>query len=151
MEPLAVQNFGCGWDRIENVLWRVYHDELDGYSAKQVLIKIGTNNLEMNSNEEIAVGLKFLVKAIQMRQPNAKVTMLAILPRRKMETRVEALNKLLKKEFKKINIPFVDAGAVFKLKTGKIDETLFTDGLHPNAEGYRRFGKILKPILEKNK
>lgn len=151
MEPIGVQNFGCGWDRIENVLWRVYHDELDGYSAKQVLIKIGTNNLEMNTDEEIAEGLKFLVKAIQVRQPNAKVTMLAVLPRRNLETRVETLNKLIKKEFKPINVAFVDAGALFKLKNGKIDETLFSDGLHPNAEGYRRFGQFLKPILEMNK
>lgn len=29
LEPLGVSNFGFGWDRIENVLWRVYHDELD--------------------------------------------------------------------------------------------------------------------------
>ena len=35
MRPLGVRNFGYGWDRIENVLWRVYHDELSGYNAAQ--------------------------------------------------------------------------------------------------------------------
>ena len=36
-------NMGYGWDRIENVLWRVYHGELDGFKAKQIFVNIGTN------------------------------------------------------------------------------------------------------------
>lgn len=147
LAPLGVQNFGCGWDRIENVLWRVYHDELDGFTAKQVLVKIGTNNLELNTDEEIIEGLKLLVQGIQYRQPKAVVTVLAILPRRNMETRVANLNKKLKVQFKASKVPFVDAGQLFKLKNGKINESLFLDGLHPNAEGYGRLAAFLKPII----
>eukprot|EP01034_Spumella_vulgaris_P014863 gene14863-18989_t len=47
---------GYGWDRIENVLWRIYHGELDGFMAKQIFVNIGTNNLQMNSDEEILAG-----------------------------------------------------------------------------------------------
>lgn len=147
MAPLGVQNFGCGWDRIENVLWRVYHDELDGFAAKQVLVKIGTNNLEMNTDEEIIDGLNLLVQGIQLRQPLAKITVLAILPRRNMEARVVNLNKKLKLTFKTSNVPFVDAGHLFKLRNGKIDESLFLDGLHPNAQGYGRFATFLKTVI----
>jgi lysophospholipase L1-like esterase len=47
LAPLGVRNFGYGWDRIENVLWRVYHGELDGYEAEQIVMMIGTNNLHL--------------------------------------------------------------------------------------------------------
>ena len=30
-------NLGCAWDRIENLLWRVYYGELDGYEAEKVV------------------------------------------------------------------------------------------------------------------
>ncbi|MEJ0104022.1 MAG: hypothetical protein WDO19_16300 [Bacteroidota bacterium] len=37
-EPLGMQNMGFGWDRVENVLWRMYHGELDGYNARHVIL-----------------------------------------------------------------------------------------------------------------
>src|SRR5690606_36262405 len=72
-EPRSVVNLGMGWDRIENVLWRVYRGELDGFSAKQIVLMIGTNNLGINTDEEIADGIRFLLTTIQERQPEAKV------------------------------------------------------------------------------
>ena len=34
-------NLGFGWDRIENVLWRVYNGELDNIAPSQIVIMIG--------------------------------------------------------------------------------------------------------------
>jgi lysophospholipase L1-like esterase len=34
-------------------------------------------------------------------------------------------------------------------KDGKIDESLFGDGLHPNAVGYRKLALALAPYLKK--
>ena len=45
------QNLGYGYDRIENALWRIYHDELDGYEAKKVVLMIGTNNMGSSTDE----------------------------------------------------------------------------------------------------
>ena len=53
MRPAGFQNLGCGWDRIENVLWRIYHGELDGYKAGKVVLMIGTNNCGLNNDKEI--------------------------------------------------------------------------------------------------
>ncbi|WP_138991329.1 SGNH/GDSL hydrolase family protein [Larkinella sp. C7] len=148
LEPLGVQNMGYGWDRIENVLWRVYHGELDGYSAAQVVLMIGTNNLQHNSDAEITAGLKFLVQAIKVRQPTADILLIGILPRRNEEKRLTVLNEELAQMAGEANIQFAQPGLVFLKPDGKIDEALFSDGLHPNAEGYRQFAAKLQPLLK---
>jgi lysophospholipase L1-like esterase len=145
--PLGTQNLGYGWDRIENVLWRVYHGELDGYSANQVIVMIGTNNLEFNSNAEIVEGLKWLVQAIKVRQSGAAVLLLGILPRRQQEKRIAQLNEGIAQASGELNVSYLDAGGVFLNSEGKIDESLFSDGLHPNAEGYRKLASTLQPYL----
>ena len=148
MEPLGVRNFGFGWDRVENVLWRVYHDELSGYEAAQIVILIGTNNMPLNSNAQILEGLGFLIQAIKIRQPNASVLLLGIYPRRKDEEKILELNQGLVKLSGAMNVHYLDAGNVLLDANGKIIETLFTDGLHPNAEGYRKLAQVITPHLK---
>lgn len=144
----GVRNMGYGWDRIENVLWRVYHGELDGYSAKKIFVNIGTNNLQWNKDGEILEGWKLLIEAIKFRQPDADLMMVGIYPRREQEDRVRKLNVELKQLVKTMNVNFVDPGLVLAAKNGKIDETLFSDGLHPNASGYAILGKAFEPFVK---
>lgn len=148
MEPLGVRNFGYGWDRIENVLWRVYHDELTGYEAAQVVMLIGTNNISLNSNAEILEGLQFLIEAIKVRQPKAEILLMGIYPRRKDEEKISELNKGLVNVSGLMNVRYLDAGKVLLDAYGKINETFFTDGLHPNAEGYRKLAQVITPYLK---
>jgi lysophospholipase L1-like esterase len=141
-------NLGFGWDRIENVLWRVYHEELDGYTAKQVIIMIGTNNLHLNSDKEIIEGLRWLVQAIQIRQSKAAILLVGILPRRQQEKRVSLLNEGIVQAAGELNITYADPGQVFLNSEGKIQESLFSDGLHPNEEGYGKLAERLRPYLK---
>ncbi|WP_420150024.1 SGNH/GDSL hydrolase family protein [Spirosoma sp.] len=148
MEPRNVLNLGYGWDRIENVLWRVYHGELDGYSASQILLMIGTNNLHLNTDAEISQGLAFLVRAMQARQPSADILLIGILPRRDGEQRVATLNQRIAQIAGELNVTFIQPSTVFLKPDGKIDESFFSDGLHPNAEGYRKLADKLLPYLK---
>jgi len=59
-------------------------------------------------------------------------------PARKEEKRVRELNVHLAALTKEMGVRYLDAGTVLLKAAGMIDEALFTDGLHPNAEGYRR-------------
>lgn len=137
-------NMGFGWDRIENVLWRVHHGELDGFTPQQIVLMIGTNNLEINTDEEILIGLKTLVKAIRNKQPKARLLLVGILPRKGLEARIAKLNLQISKQLTAgKDLQYVDASAVFLNPQKRIDESLFSDGLHPNATGYERLGKIL--------
>ena len=142
-DPLGAENLGYGWDRIENVLWRIYHGELDHIHPKQIVMMIGTNNLQLNNDQEIIEGLKFLMKAIQEKQPDARILLLGLLPRRDMEERVSLLNARIAALKWNAKVRYADAGHLFLKKDHKINESLFSDGLHPNAEGYEHFGKFI--------
>lgn len=142
-----VRNLGFGFDRIENVLCRVYNGELDGYKAKHILLSIGTNNLSVNTDEEILEGLKLLIKEIRNRQKQAKITFLAILPRRNYETRIEGLNARIKGLIKYRGLKHINSSALFLKKEGKINENLFSDGVHPNEKGYNLLAEFIAKYL----
>ena len=139
-------NMGCGWDRIENVLWRIYHDELDGFTADNIYMMIGTNNIGYSSDEEIIGGIGHLVNAIRARRPEAKLTLIGIFPRAGQEARVKRLNTGIANEAHRLGVEFRDPGKNMLLEDGKIDAALFVDGLHPNNEGYE---KVVKAFTEK--
>ncbi len=150
LKPLKVQNAGFGWDRIENVLWRVYHGEFDDFNGRNIVLMIGTNNLSAgNSDSEIIEGLQFLINAIKQRKPDANIIMVGILPRTKSEERVGTINKKIKEMSLQSLIDYVDFGKDF-LIGNKINTKLFlSDGLHPNADGYEVLGKDISKLLQK--
>ncbi|MFI3321957.1 MAG: SGNH/GDSL hydrolase family protein [Rikenellaceae bacterium] len=131
-------NLGFGWDRIENVIWRIEHGELDGQNFEEIIIKIGTNNISLkHTDEQITEGIKQLLSSINFRQPKSKITLLGVLPRRGLEGRVKTLNLKIASLAKSLNyVSYKDVGRGLLQSDGKINEKLFVDGLHPNAEGY---------------
>lgn len=135
MQPAGFLNLGFGWDLIQNVLWRVYHGELDGYEAEEVVLMIGTNNLGGTSHEEIVEGLEFLLRQIEIRQPKARIKVVGLLPRRNREEEVKTINRKISEMLSSKPYTYLDVGYKL-LKNGKIDESLFSDGLHPNEKGY---------------
>lgn len=136
-----VRNMGFGWDKIENALWRIYHGELDGYKAEDIFMSIGTNNLQFNTDREIVEGILFAAKAVRERQPSAKLHIIGILPRRGHEQRIKDLNIELQKELTKTDVTFVNLTPYLVKADGKIDESMFSDGLHPNEKGYGRIAE----------
>lgn len=143
MRAAGFQNLGYGFDRIENVLWRVYHGELDGYEAKKVVLMIGTNNIDINTDEQIVDGLRFLLLAIRQRQPKASIKIMGILPRRDKETQIKNINLSIQQMAKQGGYTFCDASSALLKPDGRIDESLFIDGLHPNEKGYTQIATII--------
>ena len=144
----VVRNLGFGWDRIENALWRIYHGELDGYEAEKVILLMGTNNLDRNTDNEIIGGIRELVRAVRYRQPKAQIYVAGILPRAWHESRVAALNELLQVRLHAEEATYVDMSSEFLQPNGRIINELFTDGLHPNKEGYQRMAKMLEKVIK---
>lgn len=136
VRPAGFLNLGYGWDRVENVLWRMYHGELDGYRAIEVVLMIGTNNLGSVPDEEIVGGIEFLLEQIKIRQPEARIKVVGLLPRRDKESEVKTINRQISKMASLNNYSYLDVGDRLLTKSGRIDESLFLDGLHPNEKGY---------------
>ena len=143
-----VRNLGFGWDRTENVLWRIYHGELNHCQAKTIILMIGTNNLQSNTDEEVLEGICQVAKAIRQRQPQAKLCVIGILPRKEMESRIRGINIALQKRLvADSNITYIDLAFKLTDNTGLIIPSLFMDGLHPNEKGYDRIADALRSYL----
>lgn len=145
---MRVVNMGFGWDRIENVMWRILHGELDGFRADQICMMLGTNNLELDSDEKIRTGIHETVQMLRLCQPSAQLYVLHIYPRRGMEERIARINALLGRELAAIpGVQVIDVSSGLKGADGKILESLFVDGLHPSEAGYAVIGEHLRPYL----
>ena len=128
-------------------MWRIYHSELDGFNAEQIVMMLGTNNLHINNDEEIIEGLKLVIQGFKARQPHARILMLGIYPRREKEERVSKINLKIAQLAGNQNVDYADIGGVLLKDDGKINESLFLDGLHPNEEGYSKLAPIIREKL----
>lgn len=138
-----VANMGFGWDRIENVLWRILHGCLDGYEAEDVLILIGTNNVYFQDAEGIASGISQIVDAVRLRQPKARIWVCGLLPRHDRMQQVAEINAAIQANLNP-EARYIDMSADFIDKDGNFRADLFVDGLHPNAEGYEHFAAQIR-------
>lgn len=88
-----------------------------------------------------------LIKAIKVRQPKSNILMIGILPRSGKEKLIRSLNLKLAQLADSEAIDFSIIDDQLLLKDGAIDESLFTDGLHPNRKGYLILAKRLQEII----
>lgn len=144
MQDNGFINLGVSLDRIENALYRVYHDELDYIQHQKIISLIGTFNLDINNETEIIYGIKYLLQKIQIRQKNAQIVVCGILPRDGFEQKVKNINIEIKKIAENENWIFADPGEkLLDANTGLINNNYFIDGIHLNKNGY----EIIAPII----
>jgi lysophospholipase L1-like esterase len=148
-----VTNIGYGWDRTENVLWRLRHGEVDGIRPRVVMVMIGTNNMNINTMEEIASGVTAICEELHLRLPQSKILLIGIFPRGAKadagRDKIAAVNMELAKLHGTRNITYVDIGKVFMEADGSIAAEVMNDYLHPTEAGYERWGEAIAPTLKK--
>ena len=153
-----VLNLGFGWDRTQNVLWRIDHGELDGIAPRLIVVNIGTNNLagtknaRANTPAEIAEGIQAVVRRAKARCPSAKIVLMGVFPRGQkpddpFRAKVAAINALLPEVAKATGATFLDITTRLLQPDGTISREVMGDYLHPAAKGYSIWGETLREHL----
>lgn len=143
-----VVNMGFGYDRLENIMWRIIHGELDNFKAKKIFMLAGTNNLQQNSDIEIVRAICQIAELIKGKQPDAQLYVMNILPRRGFETRIVQLNRLLDECLTgDSSIRILDLSLLMMNSNGTLRKDLFLDGLHPSHKGYKVIAKELRKYI----
>jgi lysophospholipase L1-like esterase len=152
-------DFGWGADRIENILWRLDHGELDGIHPKVIVLLAGTNNIgsrvPADGGDALVArateGLRDIVGLMQAKAPEAVIILTAIFPRNDNMAVVPVIERInanlaqladgKKVRFLNINNKLADAD-------GKLLDGMMTrDKLHPALPGYQVWADALKPIF----
>jgi len=150
-----VLNMGFGWDRTQNVLWRLRQGEFDDLHPEWVVLMIGTNNLtgtdhaRTNTPEEIVDGIDAISQGIRGRSPESRIIVMAILPRGQkpndpLRAPIQATNRRLAERFAaNTSVTYVDIGAAFLAPDGSIPPGMMPDGTHPSDAGYQIWADAL--------
>jgi len=148
-------NFGWGGDRVQNILWRLQHGELDGVQPKVFVVLAGTNNIGARRGDDkeaadIARGVRAILDVCRRKAPKATIVLMAVFPRNDnmaYEPEVEAVNALLARLADGRRIRFVDINDKLADGDGRLFDGMMADGLHPTAAAYQIWADALKPIF----
>jgi beta-glucosidase len=149
-------NLGIGGDQTQHVLWRLQNGNLDGpIKPKAAVIMIGTNNTARNTPEEIASGIKEIVKTVRKKLPDTKILLLAVFPRKRpndakdIDERIAKINGTIKKLDDGKMIHYLDIGPKFLDKDGVLPKEIMPDLLHLSPAGYQIWGDAIEEKLAK--
>ncbi|MGC4015759.1 MAG: GDSL-type esterase/lipase family protein [Luteolibacter sp.] len=155
-----VINLGYGWDRTQNVLWRLDHSELDGIHAQWVVINIGSNNFaetpnaRVNTPAEIADGIREIVLRVRAKSPGSKIVITGVFPFGRdpdasKRDPVNELNKLLADTYQDVpGIRFIDVNSELLQPDGTLSAEIMPDGVHPAEKGYKIWGEALAKAMQ---
>ena len=150
-------NLGFGWDRTENVLWRLQHGEIAGLKPKAFVVLIGTNNLssgvgQIQTVPETVEGIEAVCLELRKRAPGAKILLLGILPRQERpdatRNKVADANKILKDRAAKFSDAYIDLTVKYLAPDGRITKDIMGDFLHPTDKGYEIMGAAIDAQLK---
>ena len=156
----AVLNLGFGFDRTQNMLWRIEHGEMANQHPKVIVVNAGTNNFSITPNydgdtpEETFEGVKKLIYSLKALAPQALIVVMGIFPRQPEETqrKITLLNELLNGFISELphteKIRFLDLTDKFLYPDGSFNQELYQDRrCHPNCAGYRIWANALEYII----
>ena len=150
-------NLGFGWDRTQNVLWRLENGEFEGLHPKAVVLLIGTNNrtgtknARENTPAEIAEGIEAICKAVHAKAPACKIVLVSVLPRSPAHyvAPIREINRSIIKLESLGYVTFLDLWPAFADPDGLPKKELMADTVHPSEKGYQVWAETMEPLLAK--
>ena len=151
---LGAFDFGIPGDSTQHLLWRLANGQMNGIHPKLILLLIGTNNLGLNTDEEIIEGIEAIVNQYRKLCPNAVILLQGIFPRERLasnpiRSRIKAINKKIATFADGKSVIFMDLGDKFLQPDGSITTEIMRDYLHPNESGYRIWADAIQPYVDR--
>jgi lysophospholipase L1-like esterase len=147
---------GISGQATPELLWRLQQDALDLHPATIVLLA-GTNDIVLRGRHigEAETQSNLLRMITLAQQRGIRVVLCSLLPVRYQQplrqhlylVRITALNRWLRQYAAEHHLAYVDYFDAIADSHGTLPEAISTDGLHPNAEGYRVMQKVLLQAL----
>ena len=155
----SVLNLGYGFDRAQNMLWRIKNGEMQNQTPKAIVINAGTNHFSITPNydgdspQDAFLGVKLLIETLHEMTPQSHIIVMAVFPRVQAEKQrlIDELNSLLENYLKnRAGMTFVDITEKLRYPDGSFNSDLFIDrACHPNSAGYRIWAEAIEPQLKK--
>lgn len=149
------RNRGISGDISFGVLERL--DEVTEGKPAKIFILIGINDIARNIPDTLILrNYRIMISRIRAASPGTQIYFNSLLPVNNSFTdrnhfnkdeHIAAVNTGLKKICAEEKITFIDIHPLFLDAEKKLDKQYTYDGLHLNAEGYRRWAEILKKYL----
>ncbi len=154
-----VLNLGFGWDRTQNVLWRLDHGEIDGLHPRTIIVHLGTNNTSetqnarMNSAAEIVEGIRAVCLRLRSKVPGAHIVLMKVFPREEKPDHprrilINEINKQLEVFARENNIDLVDIGPKMLAPDGTLPKEIANDFCHPTEKGYQIWANEIRQFVD---
>ncbi|MGA2031968.1 MAG: platelet-activating factor acetylhydrolase IB subunit [Thermoguttaceae bacterium] len=147
-------NLGIGGDQTQHVLWRLENGNIDHISPKLAVLMVGTNNAGLNKPDDIANGIKAIVRELRTRLPRTQILLMGVLPRGvdnsdlKRWSTVQT-NRIISALADGKNVFYMDIGAKFVNRDDSISTDLMPDLLHLSPKGYQVWAEAIEPLVAK--
>jgi lysophospholipase L1-like esterase len=151
-------NFAWGGDRIQNILWRLQHGELDGVHPKVIVLLAGTNNVGNSPASaarvsDISKGIKALLDTMREKAPRATIIVMGILPRNDganptaVMLSIDRINANIAQFADGKTIRYLNINDKLADRDGRLLAGMTVDRLHLSLKGYQVWADALKPLF----
>ena len=157
-----VLNLGYGYDRTQNVLWRLDSGELAGQTPKIIITNIGTNQFSktekhpLDSPEDAAAGIIAVAGKLREMFPETCLVFMSVFPRGSESTSpfrelISSTNAIVRKHLeRKKNTEVIDLTQAFLLPDGTIRRECFQpDMTHLAVPGYEIWAAAVEPLIRR--
>ena len=155
-----VLNLGYGFDRTQNVLWRLDSGELAGQKPDIIVTNIGTNQFSktdkypIDTPEDAAAGIIAVADKLSWMFPETLLVFMSVFPRGKecnspFRRLILTTNCIVKQALAgRKNIRIIDLTSDFLLPDGTLKEECFQpDMVHLAVPGYTIWADAVEPLI----
>ena len=156
-----VLNLGYGFDRTQNVLWRVENGELAGQNPKIIIVNIGTNQFSvtpkhpLDTPEDAAEGIVAVARKLRKIFPYTHLVIMSVFPRSAagqesfFRNLIVPTNAMVKKALGAMeNLEIIDLTEKLSLPDGSLRKECFQPDLtHLDCPGYEIWASAVESAI----